>query len=57
MAQSLYIKYCEIFNPEVVRDIYVQEDDYEAQAALLVKESYAETVFCNSHVVIMFEYR
>lgn len=40
MAQQLYIKYCKIFKPEAVRDIYDQEDDYESQAELFIKESY-----------------
>ncbi|ODM96537.1 Vacuolar protein sorting-associated protein 16 [Orchesella cincta] len=41
MAQKLYIKYCKIFKPESVRDIYDQEDDFESQAALFIKESYS----------------
>lgn len=40
VAQKLYIKYCKIFRPEDVRNIYEQEDDFESQAALFIKESY-----------------
>lgn len=51
MAQRLYIKYCKIFKPDAVRDIYDQEDDFESQAALFIRESYtaqAERVSCVS---------
>lgn len=44
VAQSLYIKYCEIFCPEAVRNIYETEDDYSAQAILSIHESYKEKV-------------
>ncbi|XP_049939915.1 vacuolar protein sorting-associated protein 16 homolog isoform X2 [Schistocerca serialis cubense] len=40
MAQALYIKYCRDHNPETLRDIYVQEDDFNAQAACFIRESY-----------------
>lgn len=40
MAQSLYIKYCKTFNPEAVRDIYEQEDDFSSQGSLFIQESY-----------------
>jgi hypothetical protein len=51
VAQALYLKYCRDHNRETLRDIYVQEDDYNAQAACFVRESYdpkvriAEMVF------------
>ena len=40
VAQALYIKYCRDHNRETLRDIYVQEDDYNAQAACFIRESY-----------------
>ncbi|PSN30635.1 Vacuolar protein sorting-associated protein 16 [Blattella germanica] len=40
VAQALYLKYCRDHNRETLRDIYVQEDDYNAQAACFIKESY-----------------
>lgn len=39
VAQALYLKYCRDHNPETLRDIYVQEDDFMAQAAFFVRES------------------
>lgn len=52
MAQALYIKYCRDHSPEAVRDIYVQEDDFNAQAACFIKESYDPKVnnFCFCYV-------
>ena len=44
MAQSLYIKYCKVFNPEAVRNLYDMEDDYASQAELYLQESYSEKV-------------
>jgi hypothetical protein len=43
-AQSLYIKYCKIFHPEAVRNMYEMEDDYGALAGLLIQESSVEKV-------------
>ncbi|XP_069702504.1 vacuolar protein sorting-associated protein 16 homolog [Periplaneta americana] len=40
VAQALYLKYCRDHNRETLRDIYVQEDDYNAQAACFIRESY-----------------
>ncbi|XP_066993326.2 vacuolar protein sorting-associated protein 16 homolog isoform X1 [Anabrus simplex] len=40
VAQALYLKYCRDHNPETLRDIYVQEDDFNAQAACFIRESY-----------------
>ncbi|GLH07116.1 Vacuolar protein sorting-associated protein 16 homolog [Gryllus bimaculatus] len=39
VAQALYLKYCRDHNPETLRDIYVQEDDFLAQASFFVRES------------------
>jgi hypothetical protein len=44
MAQNLYLKYCQTFNPDGVRDIYEQEDDFQSQGALFIRESYKESV-------------
>lgn len=40
VAQALYLKYCRDHNRETLRDIYVQEDDHNAQAACFIRESY-----------------
>ncbi|KAJ9598585.1 hypothetical protein L9F63_010714 [Diploptera punctata] len=40
VAQALYLKYCRDHNRETLRDIYVQEDDFNAQAAFFIQESY-----------------
>jgi hypothetical protein len=61
VAQALYLKYCRDHNRETLRDIYVQEDDYNAQAACFIRESYdpkvngsySRTVF--SQVPVDFE--
>ncbi|XP_026473948.1 vacuolar protein sorting-associated protein 16 homolog [Ctenocephalides felis] len=39
VAQSLYLKYSQGKNREALRDIYIQEDDYNSQAALYITES------------------
>lgn len=52
MAQKLYIKYCSIFKPEAVRDIYDQEDDFEALSTLFIKECYQT----KSNAVCIAEY-
>jgi len=44
MAQNLYIKYCQTFHPEGVRDIYEQEDDFQSQGDLFLREAYKQTV-------------
>jgi hypothetical protein len=46
VAQALYIKYCRDHNRETLRDIYVQEDDYSAQAACFIRES------CDTKVIV-----
>ncbi|CAG7833384.1 unnamed protein product, partial [Allacma fusca] len=42
IAQSLYIKYCKINNPDSVRDIYEQEDDFTSQGDTYIRDSYSE---------------
>jgi len=49
VAQALYLKYCRDHNRETLRDIYVQEDDYNAQAACFIRESYDPKVMV--HIV------
>ena len=53
MAQSLYIKYCKIFNPEAVRNMYEIEDDYAALAGLSIRESYLEKVSTSLRTIII----
>lgn len=45
VAQSLYLKYSQGKNREALRDIYIQEDDYNSQAAMFITESLEPRVF------------
>lgn len=47
VAQSLYLKYSQGKNREALRDIYIQEDDYNSQAALYITESLEPKVSSN----------
>lgn len=40
VAQALYLKYCRDNNKETLKDIYVQEDDFNAQAACYIRDGY-----------------
>jgi len=55
VAQALYLKYCRDHNWETLRDIYVQEDDYNAQAACFIRESYDPKVivFRYNHISLL----
>lgn len=39
VAQALYIKYCKEHNPQALSEIYIQEDDFNSQAELFLRES------------------
>ncbi|EFA13302.2 Vacuolar protein sorting-associated protein 16 homolog-like Protein [Tribolium castaneum] len=39
VAQSLYIKYCKEHNTQALNEIYIQEDDFSAQAQTFIMES------------------
>ncbi|CAH1261291.1 unnamed protein product [Diabrotica balteata] len=39
VAQSLYIKYCKEHNTQALNEIYIQEDDFSAQAETFILES------------------
>ncbi|XP_019868219.1 vacuolar protein sorting-associated protein 16 homolog [Aethina tumida] len=39
VAQSLYIKYCKEHNTQALNEIYIQEDDFSAQAQTFILES------------------
>lgn len=39
VAQALYIKYCKEHNPQALSEIYIQEDDFNSQADLFLRES------------------
>lgn len=43
LAHALYIKYCSIHNREALRQVYVQEDDFAAQAHSYIRESLAQS--------------
>lgn len=40
LAQALYLKYCREHNRETLRDVYMQEDEHNAQAACFIRDSY-----------------
>lgn len=42
VAQSLYIKYCKEHNTQALNEIYIQEDDFSAQAQTFILESLDE---------------
>ncbi|RZC42147.1 vacuolar protein sorting-associated protein 16 -like protein, partial [Asbolus verrucosus] len=42
VAQSLYIKYCKEHNTQALNEIYIQEDDFSAQAQTFIMESLDE---------------
>ncbi|KAJ8985073.1 hypothetical protein NQ317_019757 [Molorchus minor] len=42
VAQSLYIKYCKEHNTQALNEIYIQEDDFSAQAETFILESLDE---------------
>ncbi|KAJ8956522.1 hypothetical protein NQ318_019242 [Aromia moschata] len=42
VAQSLYIKYCKEHNTQALNEIYIQEDDFCAQAQTFILESLDE---------------
>lgn len=44
VAQALYIKYCKEHNPQALSEIYIQEDDFNSQAELFLRESLNPTV-------------
>lgn len=44
LAQSLYIKYCYENNNKELHDIYSQESDFNAEAALHLKDAYLPKV-------------
>lgn len=44
MALSLYLKYCRDHNPQALFDIYHQEDNFNAQAAEYIRESFEPKV-------------
>lgn len=39
VAQALYIKYCKEHNPQALSEIYIQEDDFNSQAELFLRDS------------------
>lgn len=39
LAHALYIKYCALHNRETLRQVYVQEDDFQGQAATHIRDA------------------
>ncbi|XP_053605989.1 vacuolar protein sorting-associated protein 16 homolog [Plodia interpunctella] len=43
LAHALYIKYCASHNREALRKVYVQEDDFQGQAATHIRDAIEQT--------------
>lgn len=57
VAQSLYIKYCKEHNTEALNEIYIQEDDFGAQAQTFIMKMLDDKVgICspNDERVVLF---
>lgn len=50
LAQALYLKYCREHNRETLRDVYMQEDEHNAQAACFIRDSYDPKVSINEFI-------
>lgn len=44
VAQALYIKYCKEYYKSALAEIYIQEDDFPAQAQMIIEESLSDKV-------------
>uniref|UniRef100_A0A023F2B4 Vacuolar protein sorting-associated protein 16 homolog n=1 Tax=Triatoma infestans TaxID=30076 RepID=A0A023F2B4_TRIIF len=40
LAQALYLKYCRLHNKDMLKDVYIQEDDHKSQAECYIRESF-----------------
>lgn len=54
VAQSLYIKYCKEHNTQALNEIYIQEDDFSAQAQTFILESLDDKVCFQLEIIIEY---
>lgn len=59
LAQALYLKYCRLHNKDMLKDVYIQEDDHKSQAECHIRESFDPKVtffkiYFPSYKIILF---